>query len=153
MTGLGICSRLPPSTSPPLGVILTDVNDVVPLLRTNIALNEVLFSLAARESDCGQNHYKLYTSMQHCWGDSTSPLSDAVSSYAASAKTPNGGLLVVASDVVYDPVGYQPLVLSITSLLLHHYHLYVESQQCKSKIGNPPVMVLTHRHRNVENMK
>jgi hypothetical protein len=149
--GLGICSRLPSASHPPKKIILTDVGDVVPLLQANIALNEVMCSYSGVRDE---NLFKSYTAMPHFWGDSVESLNSAVISCTADVTTsPYGGLLVVASDVVYDPAGYRPLVTSISALLHHHQTLYSEMDGNTRMHCQPPLMVLTHRHRNPENKK
>jgi Tfp pilus assembly major pilin PilA len=133
------------------------------------------------------NIFESYVAMPHCWGDSVDELNKVVSSFATTAATATatataattatftttdttttttttttgsyGGLLLVASDVVYDPLGYRPLVTSITALLLHHQALHLDTQQQQNSDpsthsqSQPPLMVLAHRHRNSENIK
>lgn len=151
--------------------------EVVPLLQANILLNQVLH----RDKAGSPNIYQSYSALQHTWGDSVDELNAAIaassSSSTAASVSADGegggvgggagsyrGLLLVASDVVYDPAGYRPLVTSISALLLHHQALYAEEEalllrqdtqdtQGDSSSPQPPLMVLAHRHRNPENIK
>lgn len=150
-----MCSALS-SCLPPLQVILTDMMEVVPLLQVNISLNQVMHG-------GGRNIYQSYMALKHSWGDSVDDLNAAVASSSSSSSfsaCSYRGLLLVASDVVYDPAGYRPLVTSIAALLLHHQALYLhqetrrkERPEENSSSVQPPLMVLAHRHRNPENMK
>ena len=154
----------------PLHCILTDVAEVVPLLDINILLNVLLAECAednmrlkmchgdsfAKRSDA----FKQYTAMPHFWGESTEGINRAIgrhvceSSLSHPNRSPYRGVLVVASDVVYDPTGYEPLVTTISSLLHYHNILFQENIELSSASHvEPPMMVLAHRQRNLENIK
>lgn len=83
-------------------VTLTDIDEVVPLLEYNIALN--FPSLPASPLATETDKSVVPTAATHFWGSSTSNLPVA---------HPD---VLVLSDVVYDPEGYVPLVTSLDLL-------------------------------------
>lgn len=80
-------------------VTLTDIDEVVPLLQYNIALN---FPLSTSSSSTDKS--VVPSAATHFWGTST-----------ANLPVPHPDVLVL-SDVVYDPEGYVPLVTSLDAL-------------------------------------
>ena len=122
----------------PESVVLTDMDEVTPLLEANILLNGVM--TAATEAT-GRAEFSAAPLL---WG---TPLpSRILESCEAAAR--NGGLpaVVIASDVVYDPVGYAPLLHTLQSLLLPG----------DSDGGSCPLAeyaVLAQRHRNPEDYR
>lgn len=132
---------------------------MVPLLRVNISLNQALCPVehapkSESETGTARNVYESYEAMQHSWGESTTELNAAILCAATAAGEGYRGLLLVGSDVIYDPAGYQPLVTSIAALLQHHQILFEESRREPGGDGaTAPMMVLTHRQRNEENVK
>jgi len=120
IAGLGLSALSPASVS------LTDLPEVVPLLRCNVGLNQVLCTrVEARECLA-----TAYTATSFVWGDEVSTL-DMFD-------------LIIASDVVYEPVGYAPLATSIRALLL---------RDCESTSGDSVMCILAHRHRHPEDHK
>ncbi|TYZ68539.1 hypothetical protein PybrP1_007171 [[Pythium] brassicae (nom. inval.)] len=98
---------------------LTDVAEVVPLLRYNIDLN---FPASSSDSDSDGSAASgggRPTAATHLWG--TEP---------AALATPHPDV-VVLSDVVYDPEGYAPLVASLVALTMER-----------------TVVLMAHRSRN-----
>ncbi|DBA05356.1 TPA: hypothetical protein N0F65_007518 [Lagenidium giganteum] len=89
-------------------VTLTDIEEVVPLLRYNISLNYP----GPVSDNAGPR------AVSHLWGSATHGL----------RTRPD---LIVLSDVVYDPEGYQPLVTSLRALA-----------------GSETLILMAHRSRN-----
>ena len=102
-------------------VVTTDLAEVVPLLELNIALN-----CGEREDTIGS-----ITAAEMAWGDDThvQRMPELIEKLD----------IVVMSDVVYDPAGYDPLLQTL--LLL-----------CDSRPSGaaPLLIVLAHRHRHPE---
>lgn len=82
-------------------VTLTDIDQVVPLLQYNIALN---FPSSLASSSTKTDKSVVPSAATHFWGTST-----------ANLPVPHPDVLVL-SDVVYDPEGYVPLVTSLDAL-------------------------------------
>lgn len=106
----------------PASVVLTDMGHVVPLLEANILLNSALSHDNEVRATLAQRF-----AVETCeWG-------------THSAERGHFDV-ILASDVVYDPVGYEPLVLTLTDLLT----TATEKDECHS------VCILAHRHRHPE---
>ena len=144
----------------PIQVFLTDTNEVVPLLELNILLNKEICRLA---ETCPSHHalrfcrshiLQTYRAMTHCWGENIDRLNVAITNSYLSSSCQYKGLIVVASDVVYDQAGYRPLVNTISRLLHHHQSVYAEAVQREVSCQmEPPFLVLAHRHRSPENVQ
>eukprot|EP01034_Spumella_vulgaris_P023602 gene23602-29838_t len=111
LAGIALCSLNPQS------VILTDMTEVAPLLRANIELNSILQSLPALKATLNTQ----YTALPHNWGESL-VVNDNDNTTLNSNN--NANILsildcdvIIASDVVYDPCAYQPLIDSLFVLL------------------------------------
>jgi hypothetical protein len=111
-------------------VVLSDVPAVVPLLTANILLNQLLSVPPSAASP-------LCDAVIHLWG---TPI-DALVSAAAGPDGLSLPAIVIASDVVYDPAGFEPLLATIQSLLL---------PEGPSALVWADRVVLAHRHRNPE---
>lgn len=121
-SGTGLAG-LAMSTLEPRSLILTDLPDVVPLLSANIQFNALQLG-----SPLGTLIRESFSCRPHGWGNM-----DEIEGLR--------GEVVVASDVVYDPVGYQPLVDSLQALLAPVQ-------------GRPaPICILAHRHRHPEDSR
>lgn len=138
------------------------MTEVAPLLAANIQLNSVLLD---------DEHLKevlalRYEAQAHNWG---SPLDDAAAAAAVGGYASGGGdddasahslrastrsLLdcdvVVASDVVYDPTAYQPLIDTLFRILEPRLRLGSEGD-APSMVH--PVCILAHRHRHPEDQR
>lgn len=108
-------------------VILTDIDEVVPLVTANIHLNVFLQSIPD-----SRDRLLRYNAMTHMWGNPTSSL--------VSNHSENRNICVLASDVVYDPIGYNPLLETLMSLL----------STPRSNVNDIRVCYLAHRHRHPE---
>jgi predicted nicotinamide N-methyase len=147
-SGTGIAGLALAPLGPAAAVHLTDLPDVAPLLAANIRLN---CALAAAVTAVGRDtadadaelHDALstrYTASAYSWGDPVDPLRTFC----------DGFDVVVASDVVYDPGGYAPLVASLALLLaapgtvaiLAHRHRHPENQRFFDLLGACPGMVV-----------
>lgn len=126
-------------------MILTDLPEVIPLIDSNIDLNRKLLS----EEKCRkqletESHQLQYRAMSHIWGShlsSPEPL-DLDSSHIQLCQT------IIASDVVYDPVGYEPLVTSLVSLLDRQQLIGNSCSDIPDKI-----CILAHRHRHPDDAR
>lgn len=139
----------------PLRVFLTDISQVVPLLQANIILNHHLnhityFEHSTSTSSTTSPSVK-YEALTHFWGTSLDPL--LTTPLPNELKPP----IIIASDVVYDPAGFQPLLTSIQLLLGVKNVLEIDSDN--SKIENSNIssnyyhaekVIMSHRHRNPE---
>jgi len=106
----------------PAAVVLTDMEHVVPLLEANIQLNSAL----SCDREVRTILAERFTAMAYQWGVCIPRME------AASFD------VILASDVVYDPVGYEPLVRTLTDLLT------------AATGENNSVCILAHRHRHPE---
>lgn len=99
---------------------------MVPLLIANILLNQLL-SLPTSSSP-------VYDAVTHFWG---SPIDPLITDHSCDQPA-----IIIASDVVYDPAGFEPLLKTIQSLLLASFTSH----------GKPFAdrVILAHRHRNPE---
>jgi hypothetical protein len=111
-------------------VLLTDVPAVVPLLTANILLNQLLSAPSSVSP--------AYDAVTHLWG---TPIDALTSAAAAGPDGLSRPAIVIASDVVYDPAGFQPLLTTIQSLLL---------AQGPAPLVWADRVILAHRHRNPE---
>ncbi len=117
----------------PRAVVLTDLDEVVSQLRANIMLNGILYGTTHSAGGCDSfqktcsstvnKFIPRYRALAHCWGESVNPIYDALKdlsesdSNECSQNDPLCDTICIASDVIYDPSGYAPLVRSIVSLL------------------------------------
>ena len=108
-------------------VVVTDMADVVPLLALNAALNAQLLQDIGRPA--GDDSARV-TAAEMLWGS------------AADVEAHDAFELVVASDVVYDPAGYEPLLQTLNML-------------CDriDPAAPPLLIVLAHRHRHPEDWR
>jgi hypothetical protein len=139
--GLGIANYLPQS------VVITDMAEVVPLLQANLLLN--LSTCAVQEVRALLS--SRYQACEHMWGTSVQPLLSSETS--ASSSSESGSMerhydVIIASDVVYDPIGYDPLIQSIVALLTLSSpgHMTRDSDII-------PLCIMAHRHRHPEDAK
>ena len=138
MSGLGLC------TLNPLSVILTDFKEVKSLLDSNIDLNCIIINNLSMQ-DCIRSKF---SARAFSWGTTLMKkenkenyinnvnLNDYCVDMMGMKDDAEGGSeggrisdtdsllevdLVIASDVVYDPAGYEPLVKSLCDLLGGNY--------------------------------
>jgi predicted nicotinamide N-methyase len=128
MIGLGLCNFNPKS------VILTDFAEVVPLIQSNIELNCLMLKGSSHQN-CIRSQY---FAAPLCWGtdlglaegsSDTAGTERGGSSVTATEEGMSSAVskvsfecdLVIASDVVYDPIGYEPLVQTLCELLKGKY--------------------------------
>lgn len=112
-SGVGVVGLACAVSHSPRSVCVTDCAEVVPLLDLNIRLNSLQEKCVAVELD-----------WFHC--DKALPL------------LPENIDVLLLSDVVYDPVLYQPLISTMAAIC------------CRSRGGttSPSLILLAHRHRN-----
>lgn len=108
----------------PAAMMLTDIAEVVPLLQANIRLNGVMIDSAICD---------VYAACELEWGTELTSL-DAI-----MRESPE---VIVASDVVYEPEGYFPLLHTLEELLAR-----------RTIRGQYPVFYMAHRHRNPEDYR
>jgi hypothetical protein len=144
----------------PAQVTLTDMAQVVPLIRANLALNSLMVS---------DEHLRAvlrnrYTAAAYCWGGSlqlpdeeASPQTTEAADTAAEEQPPRRAPyfdVILASDVVYYPEGYEPLLTTLVDLLtVHAPHTAIEGGLSIPACITPPVCILAHRHRHPEDKK
>ena len=125
-SGTGI-TGLAASFLSPSSVLLTDIDEVTPLLVANILLNKVLYN-SLYDAHCS-DVFSICGAKTYMWG--------------SPAELPNTSnpYVVIASDVVYDPRGYDSLATSLKELL---------TSPCIQRNQQPyaDLVVLAHRHRN-----
>jgi len=108
----------------PSSITLTDLAEVVPLLRINVALNAVFGAIGGEETDASS-----------CVRCGALPWGDADAAHALSAAAGGSFDVVLVADCVYDPAGYEPLCATLSHLAA----------------ANPKVVILlSYRHRNPE---
>ena len=122
ITGLSI------SYFAPNKVIMTDMEDVVPLLDLNINLHKKLCD--------GRFQCQELLGQSYLWGSS---FYDNDNELNQLGKLFSECDTIIASDVVYYPEGYEPLVRSIVDLL---------TLPCSSSSSSKRIMILAHRHRH-----
>ena len=126
----------------PLSVILTDMPEVVPLISANILLNSVVMG----DAPCQQVLLQRYQAAAYTWGGQlTLPAASPVDSAEGTPLVPYFDT-ILASDVVYYPEGYAPLLATLCDLL-GAADTAVDTAQ---RIKGPPVCILAHRHRHPE---
>lgn len=123
----------------PQAVILTDMPEVYPLLAANILLNRAVSSADGMMVSASGLDYRRFSAAPQFWG---TPLHEDIVSNVEMV--PTDATVVVAADVVYDPIGYAPLVQTIQDLLL-------PNSERSSAFAN--CMILAQRHRNPEDYK
>lgn len=105
----------------PLSYILTDLDEVIPLVDANIQLNLLLQKQHRNQFE------SQYVARKLPWGEL-----DAIDDLMLQCD------VIVASDVVYDPSIYEPLIQTIMYLLEN---------------GNDKQFILAHRHRHPEDQR
>ena len=151
ITGIGL------SVLNPASVVLTDMLEVVPLIQANIQLN----GYTSDSVDVRHCLSACYSAETLFWGEQ--PSHKVLSCN-----------LIVASDVVYDPIGYEPLIDSVVSILRHSTinvdTLVTENllqstrtssstssnedgSSSSSSSRNDSLCILAHRHRHPEDAK
>eukprot|EP01041_Mallomonas_annulata_P002398 gene2398-4652_t len=148
ITGIGVAALSPAA------VVITDLEAVVPLLRANILLNQAL----GTDDSIRQALAVKYSACAHKWGDDVLPLTTAATTTATTTTALASGKrcasLILGSDVVYDPAGYQPLVDTIVSLLktagdsIHNDNGEGSGGDCIQ-----PLCILAHRHRHPDDSR
>ena len=108
----------------PAAMMLTDIAEVVPLLQANIRLSGVMIDRAIGS---------VYSACALEWGNELAGL------HAMARELPE---IIIASDVVYDPEGYLPLLHTLEELLAR-----------RTVGGRYPVFYMAHRHRNPEDYR
>lgn len=130
--GLSLCDLQPRK------VILSDMSEVCPLLTANILLNDLMR---------GVGSFSNFMAVPQMWG---TPLHEEISLLSCAE---SADVVVVASDVVYDPIGYAPLVHTIQSLLLGE-SLDRGDGTSSDRAGRiADQVILAQRHRNPEDYK
>lgn len=117
--GTGITSLALSRLSPAM-VLCTDLAEVVPLISVNMQIN------AARSQDLREVLLERYHVEALTWGEEISSLANQCE-------------VIIASDVVYYPEGYEPLIKSLEQLLSN-----TENVETKKRC------ILAHRHRHPE---
>jgi hypothetical protein len=118
-------------------MVLTDINEVVPLLSMNLQLNQLL--QGGSTSKIIQDKYKC---VEYLWGTiMTLDSSDLNNCFRLFSDC----LFMIASDVIYYPEGYRPLI----ETLEWWFNLPLPSDTCESD----RILILAHRHRHPEDGK
>ncbi|ETW05757.1 hypothetical protein H310_03444 [Aphanomyces invadans] len=114
-SGLGLIGLACAALSSAASVVLTDIDDVVPLLEYNVRLNDLQDEASVRPL---------------WWGTSIEHLSAPYD-------------VVLMSDVVYDPFGYEPLIASLrdlttpsTTILMGHRSRHPQEKQFFDSLDN-----------------
>lgn len=115
----------------PSSVTLTDLPEVAPLSLQNMKLN----SFMCKDPELAEILKTKYSSCEYIWGE-------------APPADPSNFDVIVASDVVYDPIGYEPLYLSLRLLLGLNTKFSSEILPQDRKL-----CILAHRHRHPEDHK
>ena len=151
----------------PASVVLTDMPEVVPLINANILLNSVVMGDAA----CQQVLLHSYKAKAYSWGG-TLDLDEVCTAISGDLKcerdsgppesSSNGGEkrsavykvpyfdTILASDVVYYPEGYAPLLATLCDLLGATDTQNVDHNIKTTGEKSAPVCILAHRHRHPE---
>ena len=153
------CLGIALSCLDPVSVVLSDLPIVLDLLEANIELNKHKLCRYAEAAETigsdfssdreplNQNGSPFYCVVGYKWGDSSYCSSIAKRVEVGAAHDPSDSSILplfkecevaIASDVVYDPIGYYPLYKTISDFLLS---------------GNDKYVVMAHRHRNPEDEK
>ena len=119
----------------PSSLMLTDLSEVVPLIKENLRLNRIL---AGRQDEGQRLTECIVEACEYPWGSCTFPCVDG--------KTPKFDT-IVASDVIYDPHGYRPLYDTLCCLL------GVSDDDRDRNESIVPMLILAHRHRHPEDHK
>lgn len=137
------------SSLQPFSVCLSDFASVTNLLSANVELNRPLLQYIRQETsptrDAGSSHC-YYSVIGYSWGDehytceteSVESKSNKINDVFKKCD------VAVASDVVYDPAGYQPLFKAITEFLTA-FDTYDEK--------SAKIFIMAHRHRNPEDKR
>ncbi len=155
----------------PRHVILSDLSNVIPLLHANIRLNNLPLNDHLRfQHTAIDSTVQSYLPIGYSWGDETYETVNNFHLNTASSDNDltmlkddgdgSGTLdysvgknvninylfsqcdIAVASDVVYDPIGYDPLIKSLGAFFA------LPSPSIKDR-----VFIMAHRHRNPEDFK
>lgn len=94
IVGLGIAALCPTL------LILTDFLDIVPLISANIQLNSCL----QKNKELLEIYSSKCHALSHTWGEN---VDESIQSCD----------VIIGSDIVYDPIGYEPLVKTISTIL------------------------------------
>ncbi len=165
-TGISLCPMQPAS------VVLTDMPEVVPLINANILLNSVVMG----DAGCQQVLLHSYQAKDYSWGgtlnldqvcnNNTTELTCEGNGDSTESNNNGGGNCVItaykvpyfdtilASDVVYYPEGYAPLLATLCDLLgatdtaIANNNVKTTEEKKGKKIA--PVCILAHRHRHPE---
>jgi hypothetical protein len=113
-------------------IVLTDLSDVVSLLTHNIQLNQFLQTNAFIQPILKERTF----AREYFWG---SPLEENNILFQEFQESS----LLIASDVIYDPMGYQPLLDSLEWWLSLPLAAKTRKRKC----------ILAHRHRHPEDGK
>lgn len=150
----------------PASVVLTDMPEVVPLINANILLNSVVMGDAV----CQQVLLQNYQAKDYSWGgtlhldqvcnNNTTELTCEDTNNNSGGDSVNTAYQVpyfdtiLASDVVYYPEGYAPLLATLCDLLgatdtANDKNNVKTTEEKKGKMS-APVCILAHRHRHPE---
>lgn len=122
------------STLKPLKITLSDIEEVVPLIKTNVIINKKIVN-----DPYLQDAISRIEAIDHSWGTAIANRVEDAENRLMRLKFG----VIVASDVVYYPEGYQPLIESLKQLLVPQIDQPTEEYQ-------RPVAIIAHRHRHPE---
>jgi predicted nicotinamide N-methyase len=117
----------------PASVTLSDLPEISPLISENIDLNKSLQS----DIDSRLRLSETYFSKSYRWGDPLHTINSPVQSFD----------VIIASDIVYDPIGYEPLYQTLRMLLGIDGESKCIAADCHR------FCILAHRHRNPEDKR
>jgi predicted nicotinamide N-methyase len=139
--GISLC------TMEPRSVILTDMPEVVSLISANVLMNSVLVPDPHIRAVLRDR----YRAAAYAWGERLvmSPAQDASGPRDAAVPSHPYFDLILASDVVYYPEGYAPLITTLCDLLTARDPEAADAST-ETCCGDGPVCILAHRHRHPE---
>ena len=150
----------------PLNVTLTDMVEVVPLISANVLLNSLLVQDPYIQAVLRER----YRAEEYTWGEvlggrstSTTACINGIDTKEANSDISSSSYnhpyfdVILASDVVYYPEGYAPLIATLCDLLCATDPAATATGSVSSgaepSCVASPVCILAHRHRHPEDKK
>lgn len=149
VVGISLCPLSPRCVS------LTDMPEVVPLISANILLNSVVMQEPRAQAALRDR----YEALPYTWGTALGDSGNGDGDGDGDGNTQTGSPSVryfdtiLASDVVYYPEGYQPLLSTLRDLLCAtdpSAGTPGADDTDAAPVHSTPVCILAHRHRHPE---